>query len=168
VRAASANATPHDLRQLLFLIDTAYDSVSWHGPNLRGSLRGVTPALAAWRPGAGRHNIWELIVHAAYWKYVAWRRLTGAKRGSFPLAGSNFIERPATSTTRTLREDLDLLDEMHAMLRSAAAAVRPGDLDKGSAQRGVTKRALLTGVAAHDLYHAGQIQLLKRLAKRNP
>jgi uncharacterized damage-inducible protein DinB len=54
---------------------------------------------------------------------------------------------------------------MHRLLRGAAAAVRPGDLDKASAQRGMTKRALLTGVAAHDLYHAGQIQLLKRLAR---
>ena len=153
-----------DLQQLLFLIDTAYDRVSWHGPNLRGSLRGLTPALAAWRPAAGRHNIWELIVHAAYWKYVAWRRLTRAKRGSFPLAGSNFIQRPVTKTARALRDDLALLDEMHRVLREAAAAVRPADLDTGSGQRGVTKRALLTGVAAHDLYHAGQIQLLKRLA----
>ena len=154
-----------DLQQLLFLIDTAYDRVSWHGPNLRGSLRGMTPALAAWRPAAGRHNIWELIVHAAYWKYVAWRRLTRAKRGSFPLAGSNFIERPVAQSARALRDDLALLDETHRVLRNAAAAVRPVDLDTGSAQRGVTKRALLTGVAAHDLYHAGQIQLLKRLAR---
>ena len=105
------------------------------------------------------------MVHAAYWKYVAWRRLTGAKRGSFPLAGSNFIERPVTPTVAALREDLALLDDMHAVLRNAAANIRSGDLDKGSAQRGVTKRALLTGVAAHDLYHAGQIQLLKRLAR---
>ena len=153
-----------DLRQLLFLIDTAYDRVSWHGPNLRGSLRGMTPALAAWRPGPHRHNIWELIVHAAYWKYVAWRRLTGAKRGSFPLAGSNFIARPVAETKRALQDDLDLLDQMHRTLRDAAAAVATVDLDRGSAQKGVTKRALLTGVAAHDLYHAGQIQLLKRMA----
>lgn len=165
MRAAPANAPPPDLRELLFLIDTAYDRVSWHGPNLRGSLRGVTPDLAAWRPAAGRHNIWELIVHAAYWKYVAWRRLTGAKRGSFPLAGSNFIERPDAATARALQQDLALLDAMHRILRDAAAAVRPGELDTGSAQRRVSKRALLTGVAAHDLYHAGQIQLLKRLAK---
>jgi hypothetical protein len=153
-----------DLRQLLFLIDTAYDRVSWHGPNLRGSLRGMTPALAAWRPAPERHNIWELIVHAAYWKYVAWRRLTGAKRGSFPLAGSNFITRPVAHSPRALQEDIALLDEMHRTLRQAASAVRPSDLDGGSAQRGVTKRALLTGIAAHDLYHAGQIQLLKRMA----
>ena len=124
----------------------------------------MTPALAAWRPGAERHNIWELIVHAAYWKYVAWRRLTGAKRGSFPLAGSNFVTRPMENTKAALQADLDLLDEMHRVLREAAAAVPAGELDQGSAQRGVTKRALLTGVAAHDLYHAGQIQLLKRMA----
>jgi hypothetical protein len=125
----------------------------------------MTPALAAWRPAVGRHNIWELIVHAAYWKYVTWRRLTGAKRGSFPVTGSNFISRPSEQTRRALRDDLALLEEMHRLLRGAAAAVRPGDLDTASAQRGVTKRALLTGVAAHDLYHAGQIQLLKRLAR---
>ena len=158
-------ASAAELRQLLFLIDTAYDTVSWHGPNLRGSLRGMTPALAAWRPDPDRHNIWELIVHAAYWKYVAWRRLTGAKKGSFPLDGSNFISRPVTATADALRADLHLLDEMHRVLREAAAAIRPNQLDSGSQQRGVTKRALLTGVAAHDLYHAGQIQLLKRMAK---
>lgn len=159
----SKQAVHADLRQLLFLIDTAYDRVSWHGPNLRGSLRGVTPALAAWRPAPDRHNIWELIVHAAYWKYVAWRRLTRAKRGSFPLSGSNFIIRPQIETRQALNEDLALLDRMHRTLREAAAALRPADLDRGSAQPGVTTRALLTGVAAHDLYHAGQIQLLKRM-----
>src|SRR5262245_30708379 len=125
----------------------------------------MRPGLAAWRPSPGRHNIWELIVHAAYWKYVAWRRLTGAKRGSFPLSGSNFIKRPVESTPGALRADLALLDEMHRQLRDAAAAVAPRELDRGSAQRCVTKRALLTGVAAHDLYHAGQIQLLKRMAR---
>ena len=98
-----------DLRQILFQIDTACDRVSWHGPNLRGSLRGMTPALAAWRPSPGRHNIWELIIHAAYWKYVAWRRLTGAKRGSFPLSGSNFIERPVEETAGALRAEIVIL-----------------------------------------------------------
>ena len=154
-----------DLTQLLFLVDTAYDHVSWHGPNLRGALRGVTPAQAAWRPGPGRHNIWELAVHAAYWKYAAWRRLTGAKRGSFPLPGSNFLARPLELTATAWRADLELLEQMHRTLRAAVAALPAGTLDAPSAQRGVTKRALVTGVAAHDLYHAGQIQLLKRLGR---
>lgn len=150
--------------QLLFLIDTAYDTTSWHGPNLRGSLRGVTPELAAWRPDEGRHNIWELAVHAAYWKSVAWRRLTGAKRGSFPLPGSDFFARPVEKTARALAGDLALLEQVHRTFREAVAAIPPDDLDRPSSQKGVTKRALATGAAAHDLYHAGQIQLLKRLA----
>lgn len=167
MRAAGSPASSRhaDLRQLLFLIDTAYDHVSWHGPNLRGSLRGVTPALAAWRPSPGRHNIWELAVHAAYWKYVAWRRLTGAKRGSFALDGSNWLSRPVAQTIAAWRADLALLDETHGILRGAVEAMDPAALDGRSAQRGVSARALLTGVAAHDLYHAGQIQLLKRMAR---
>jgi len=141
----------HD--QLLFLIDTAYDHKSWHGTNLRGSIRGVTPRQAAWRPARNRHNIWELVVHAAYWKYVAWRRLTGAKRGSFPLGGSDFLSRPQDTTDKAWRADVALLDQMHQTLRAAVATRPQTDADL----------ALVTGVAAHDLYHAGQIQLLKRL-----
>jgi hypothetical protein len=151
------------LTEVLFLIDTAYDRLSWHGPNLRGSLRGVTPAQAAWRPAPGRHNIWELTVHAAYWKYVAWRRLTDARRGAFPLSGSNFFDRSQPPAPRAWRADLALLDDTHRTLRSAVARVKPADLDRPSAQKGVTRRALITGIAAHDFYHAGQIQLLKRL-----
>ena len=152
----------NDLAEILFLIDTAYDRASWHGPNLRGSLRGVTPRQAAWRPGASRHNIWELVVHAAYWKYVAWRRLTGAKRGSFALDGSNWLPRTGGSA-RALRADVDLLDTMHRTLREAVARLDPAALDRRPQKGTATTRALVTGIAAHDLYHAGQIQLLKKL-----
>lgn len=154
------------LSELLFLIDSAYDHPSWHGPNLRGSLRGVTPRLAAWRPAPGRHNIWELIVHAAYWKYVAGRRMTGAKRGTFPLEGSNWLVRPQAMTARALRADIELLDTTHRTLRAAVAGLTPRDLDARPPTSNVSNRALLTGIAAHDLYHAGQIQLLKRLGGR--
>jgi uncharacterized damage-inducible protein DinB len=149
--------------QLLFLIDSAYDRASWHGPNLRGSIRGVTPPQAAWRPAAGRHNVWELVVHAAYWKYVAWRRMTGAKRGSFPLDGSNWMTRPQDTTTKAWKADVQLLEETHRTLRQAVAALGPADLPRRPKGSKVSNLALVTGIAAHDLYHAGQIQLLKRL-----
>jgi hypothetical protein len=152
-----------DLTEVLFLIDTAYDRVSWHGPNLRGAIRGLTPRQAAWRPAATRHNIWELVVHAAYWKYVAWRRLTGAKRGSFPLTGSNWISRPVEMSKAALRADIDLLDSTHRTLRTSVAGLDDRALDRKLPSGTVTVRALVTGIAAHDLYHAGQIQLLKRL-----
>jgi hypothetical protein len=151
------------IEPLLFLIDSAYDHVSWHGTNLRGSIRGVTPKQAAWRPAPNRHNIWELVVHAAYWKYVAWRRLTNAKRGSFPLEGSNWMTRPQQVTSQAWQADVHLLAETHRTLHEAIAKLRPADLARKPRGSRVSNLALVTGIAAHDLYHAGQIQLIKRL-----
>jgi hypothetical protein len=151
---------------LLVLLDTSYNQASWHGVNLRGSLRRVPLEIAAWRPAPGAHNVWELMVHAAYWKYAAWRRLMGAKRGSFPLDGSDFFARPAGATGVTAaawRADLRLLDAMHRDLRAAVAATPAGALSQRLPGSRVTRLRLITGVADHDVYHAGQIQLLKKL-----
>ncbi len=157
---------PSDVQILLSAIDRAYDRPSWHGTNLRGSVRRVTPAQAAWRPHPDRHNVWELVVHCAYWKYAAWRRLTGERRGSFPLKGSNWFARPAgDASERAWHADLALLDDMHARLREAVAALTSRALLRRIAGGKVTVDALVTGIAAHDLYHAGQIQLLKKLAR---
>ena len=70
-----------EIQQLLAILDQAYDRQSWHGTNLRGSIRRVNATQAAWRPAPNRHNIWETVVHAAYWKYAAARRFTGGSRG---------------------------------------------------------------------------------------
>ena len=137
---------------ILHLIDQAFDRKAWHGTNLKGSLRGMTAAEASWRPAAGRHNAWEIAVHCAYWKYAVWRRLTGTKRGSFPVKGSNWFARPSAGAD--WKADRALLSQMHRQLREAIAGLKTA-----------TNPALLTGIAAHDLYHAGQIQLLKRLQR---
>lgn len=152
-----------DVEQLLGILDRAYNRRSWHGTNLRGSIRGMTPARAAWRPGRGRHNIWEIVVHAAYWKYVVMRRLTGQQRGSFPVKGSNWFARNGGGGDAVWREDVALLDRMHATLRETIAAMSSAELHRHDREK-VTNVDLIAGVAAHDLYHAGQIQLLKRLA----
>ena len=155
-----------EIAQLVAIIDQAYNKTSWHGTNLRGSLRRVTPAQAAWRPAAGRHNIWEIAVHAAYWKYAAARRFTEGTRGSFPLKGSNWFARPVApreSIATNWKADLDLLDDMHDELRTAVARLSAKELSRTPPGKKVSNFALVSGVAAHDLYHAGQIQLLKRL-----
>lgn len=156
-----------EVQLLLQALDHAYNRKSWHGTNLRGSIRGVSLMEAAWRPDSDRHNIWELVVHAAYWKYVVWRRLTGQQRGSFPLKGSNWFCRPQDGTEQEWRADVVLLDRMHRSLREAVdelSARAIWQTPKGSA---VSNASIITGAAAHDLYHAGQIQLLKRLQTRD-
>ena len=153
------------LSPLLTILDQAYDHRSWHGTNLRGSIRGLSLKQAAWRPAQGRHNIWELVVHSAYWKYAARRRLAGEARHSFPLKGSNWFERPVETTQRDWASDLALLDDMHRSLRAAIANLPPATLHRRNGSGKDTNFSLIAGVAAHDLYHAGQIQLLKRLAR---
>jgi DinB family protein len=151
-----------DTAQLvLVLLDEAYEKKTWHGPNLKQALKGVSARQAAWRPGPGRHNIWELTLHAAYWKYAVRRRIEGGKRGSFVLKGSNFFARPekGKATEAAWSADKKLLQQEHRALRTAIAKVLP-------TPRGAKFLRQLYGVAFHDLYHAGQIRLLRRLQER--
>jgi hypothetical protein len=150
---------------LLRLLDDSYERKAWQGPNLRGALRGVTAAQAAWRPAPKRHNVWELVLLAAYWKYATWRMLTGEKRGSFGEKGSNWFVRPGAGgiARKAWSADLANLDAQHRRLRAAVADLRAARL--GAKPRGskYTAENLVYGVASHDVYHTGQIQILKRL-----
>lgn len=147
---------------LLRALDTGYDHSSWHGPILKGSLRGIKAEEAAWRPAPARHNVWELAIHAAYWKYAVLRRLS--PEAKFPLKGSNWFPRPEGHLDeKAWKADLRILEATHRELRAAVAGLSDEVLDtvpKGSRR---TIQDLVLGVAYHDIYHAGQIQLLKRL-----
>ncbi len=141
--------------QLLAALDQAYNRRSWHGTNLRGAIRGLTMDEAAWRPARGRHNIWELVVHAAYWKYAVWRRLTGSRRGGFPLEGSNWFARPGRRTEEAWQGDVTLLARMHRQLRTAVEEFPERRLSSREAGSPFTFAALVTGAAAHDLVSCG-------------
>jgi hypothetical protein len=148
---------------MLYMIDQGYEKKAWHGPNLKGSIRGLTAAQAAWRPRPGRHCIAEIVLHAAYWKYIVRRRLSGEKRGSFALKGSNWLPVAASLSEATWRQYAQLLDQEHRAMRAIIAELRPDQLYYTPPGSKVHHAAQITGIAAHDLYHAGQIQLLKRL-----
>jgi len=151
---------------LLTLVDQSFDHPAWHGTNLRGSLRGLTVRQLSWRPGKGRHNIWEVAVHCAYWKYTVRRRILNEKRGSFPLKGSNWFLRTGAEGIGVWKADLAMLDDCHQQLRKAVAEISSKDLKNRSAKGMWTIAQMIEGIASHDLYHAGQIQLLKRLHPR--
>jgi uncharacterized damage-inducible protein DinB len=151
------------LQLLLQIVDESFGRKAWHGPTLRGSIRGLSPDEAAWRPRPDRHSIAEIVIHSAYWKYAVRRRLREEKRGSFVLKGSNWFALPASLSQSNWRDFITFLDDEHRALRNAIAAFPPErlyDIPKGGKVRCMT---LIHGVAMHDVYHAGQIQLLKRL-----
>jgi len=154
-----------EIEHLLQLLDEAYNRAAWHGPNLRGAIRGVTAREAARPPKSGRHTIWEIVVHAAYWKYAVRRRLTGSKRGSFSVQGSNWFAVPKDRSEKAWRADVALLNSEHKLLRKCVSSFEPRNLDRPSHGSKTFARRMIAGIALHDVYHAGQIQLIKKLLK---
>jgi DinB superfamily len=167
IATSAPEITPTDeIALLLRILDESYEKKAWHGPNLKGSIRGLSTAEAAWRPQPGRHSIADNVVHAAYWKYAVRRRLRDDKRGSFELKGSNWFALPSPLTDSNWKEFVALLDREHRALRATIATFPAGRLHKFPRGGKVDFITQIYGIALHDVYHAGQIQLLKRMQLR--
>lgn len=147
---------------LLRLLGQAYDRASWHGSTLRGATRRIDADTAAYRPQPARHNVREIVVHCAYWKYRAVRKLQDDPL-RFDLKGSDWFARPSEPDSAGWDEDKALLDAWHRRLRAAVQALPDVRLDEEPDGSGRTLGDYVTGIAAHDLYHAGQVRLLVRM-----
>lgn len=149
-------------------LDRAFYGDAWHGPSVMEALRGVDAAQAHDHPLHGAHGIWEIALHLASWKHEVCRRVEGAEPHS-PLEG-DWPEPPAADADADAwRASLDALDRAHRRLVAATKLLQPGRLhDMVGAHRdhplgtGVTFAAMLLGSVQHDVYHAGQIVLLRR------
>lgn len=138
---------------LLELLAHGYDKASWHGANLTGALRGVN-ANEAHRSVKGRKSIWEQALHAAYWKQRVINKLAG--REKFGRKGSNWPVVPDRPDEQAWKEDQALLDRIHRRLVEVVSDLPLARLDPRTA-------GMIHGAAFHDIYHAGQIKLLRRL-----
>ena len=151
------------IRLLLEVFDQAYTAPAWHGTPLKGTLRGITARDALWRPRPRRHCIWDLVLHAAYWKCMARRRLLRDAKIALPRDGANWPVLPERPDAAAWKRDRALLDEQHALLRRAIARLHASDLNRRGWHSKWPIKAEIYGIASHDLYHAGQIQIIKRL-----
>jgi uncharacterized damage-inducible protein DinB len=126
----------------------------------------LSPEIANWKPYPDRHSIWELSLHVAYWNYAVRRRIAGEKRGGFPRSPANWPDAPADPTPEAWEKDRRLVREYHDLLVEELARFNPDRLDDRAPGEGQTTFAdLITGVVLHDTYHAGQVQLMKRIAR---
>ena len=160
-RQSSPPEPSSELSWMIELIEEGFRKTAWHGPNLRGAVRGVSAQEAIWRPVPLRKNIWEHVLHAAYWKYTVRRRMTGEKRGTFFLKGSNWFTRSSVNE-KQWKEELDQLTRTHTLMLETIQGLDPPTLDRPLPKSKLTYRRLLRGIALHDVYHAGQILTLKR------
>lgn len=118
---------------------------------------------ASWRPQPGRHNIWEVVVHCAYWKYRVCRLVSSDAPRSFSLKGSDWFPRPDTASNDAWEQDLALLRAWHEILMEVTGQLDSVRLQEPVASGEFTVAELLSGIVAHDVYHAGQIRLLRRM-----
>lgn len=158
-------ADPH-LSSVLELLDPPKGFTPWHGgPTLMGSLRGVDHNQAAWKPAPDRHSIWELALHIAYWKYSVCRYMDRKTPKGFERSPANWPEIGEPSAEQW-KEDKKLIRRHHEALVEVVGQFPDDRLNEPIVEdKEWTFSQLITGIAAHDTYHIGQIQLMKRLYK---
>jgi hypothetical protein len=154
-----AAASVVDASTLARIAQEGYGPGAWHGADLKAALEDVTPELAYWRPKPGRHNIAEIAVHHAYTARSVRERLTGKAAEPFVLKGEDWFDL-ANESTLAWSEILELVTTQQRKLDTAIA-----DLGNGRAQpaEDVKPFDVVLGITCHAVYHAGQIQLIKRL-----
>lgn len=156
------------LKQSYAKVDThgaTLEGGAWHGPSLMEALKGVDVGKAVARPIEGRHTIWEIVNHCAYWMESVDKALHGEVMESIPKT-EDWVGMGETAEDWT--RDLERLDQVYGKLQSTIAGFDAGNLDgKVGTQFGenffeFTNRKMLHGVADHNIYHAGQVSILKR------
>ncbi|HMD17786.1 MAG TPA: DinB family protein [Terriglobales bacterium] len=140
----------------------AFDGDAWHGDSLFEIVKGVTAARAAARPIAGTHSIWELVLHIAAWDGAVLRRLGGV---AVELSDAENFPPIKDAGEAAWRSALDRVRRVHEELVAAVAGLPDSRLDEmvpGKEGAHYTFYYMLHGVVQHELYHAGQIALLKK------
>jgi len=150
-----------EIDRILDQLRRAYDGDAWHGPPLRKLLQDVGPEQAAARPVPGAHTIWELVGHISAWQNVVRRRLGGEAINDLP--DEQNWPQPAKPSAALWQRTLDALAESHRRFQEAASALSDDQLDRPALGSPTAVYVLLHGVVQHNLYHAGQIALLKKI-----
>jgi uncharacterized damage-inducible protein DinB len=140
----------------------------WHGSSLTTILDGVTAAQAAHRPSRDAHSIWEILLHMTGWKREVTRRALGHEAaepagGDWPAVGEPSDARWRETQADHLRAQRELIDAVVSLSDSKLATKVPGN-SEAFVGAGLSVLATLWGLVQHDVYHAGQIAILKKMA----
>jgi uncharacterized damage-inducible protein DinB len=147
-----------DAQTIRSTLETAFRGPSWHGPSLREALAGVTAEQAFARPVSGAHSIAELVGHLQAWKAIVRRRVEGEAPRQMSDA-EDWPPGPAAGESGW-KALLEGLEREHERLLAAVSGLDAAALSRSLADETVASSVL--GTAHHDLYHGGQVALLRR------
>ena len=153
-----------EVRRIADQLRRAFEGVAWHGDSLMETLRGVTAEHAARKPVANLHNIWEIVWHITFWEDVSRRRTEGEVFSVEIEDGWKTITDASEAAWQKTLEDLQRGNELlrEAILRLDDAQLK-NKVEIPGLEQAYTIYFMLHGVIQHDLYHTGQIALLKKM-----
>ena len=158
-----------EIARIVDELQREHEGDPWHGTPLRTMLAGVTPEVAAARPIRNVHSVWEIVLHMTAWKNEVRRRLGGAPAGT-PEEG-DWPDVPAP-TAEAWKSAVTKLEEAHSDLVEAVKKLPESKLFEPTndqrdreAGSGVSHYVLLHGIVQHDVYHSGQIALVRKSAE---
>lgn len=149
-----------DARVLSRLVEEGYGPGAWHGPDLKAALADVSAEQAFWRPAPGRHNIAEIALHHAFCVRSVRGQLSGKPPEPFVLDGEDWFALDGEKPLAWAKVQSALETEQQKL----AAVV--ADIARGRVKPTLSEPErfdLALGISGHAIYHAGQVQLLKRL-----
>ena len=150
-----------EIERILDQLKRAYEGNAWHGPSVREAIAGITAEQAHARPLANAHSIWELVHHIAVWENAGRRRLSG-DRAQIDLSSPEDWPPADDATEAAWEQAKAALDRGHEALIEAIKRVPESRLDEPILEGMSTVYVTVHGVIQHDLYHAGQISMLKK------
>ncbi|HEX4004327.1 MAG TPA: DinB family protein [Candidatus Acidoferrales bacterium] len=148
-----------EIHRILDQMDRAFSGDAWHGPPLMRLLDGVSAEDASKHIIPGAHSVWELVHHIGAWNSIVQHRMQGetidvTSERDWPPVWE--VNEPAW------KRALENLADSRSRLRRVAGALRDDQLEEKIGPSSLSRYQILHGVVQHDLYHAGQIAILKR------
>jgi uncharacterized damage-inducible protein DinB len=149
-----------EIDRILDQLRRAFEGEAWHGPAVMEVLKGVTAEMASARPVSGVHSIWELTLHINVWEHAVLRRLRGDRALIYNTEEDWPPDREQNEAA--WHATLQTLVSTNEELRAEIAKLDDRRLDEPILDEMPSVYVTLHGVIQHDIYHAGQIALLKR------
>ncbi|HEY3103834.1 MAG TPA: DinB family protein [Pyrinomonadaceae bacterium] len=150
-----------EIERILDQLKRAYEAGAWHGPSVREVLEGVTAQQAHARPLPNGHTIYELVRHIAVWEDAGRRRLKGDP-ADIAISSPEDWPPPNDTSEAAWEQAKAALDRGHQALVEAITRVSESRLDEPIVAGKSSVYVTLHGVIQHDLYHAGQMAILKK------